>query len=108
MNYTPDDLASTDGKITALDAHDTARRKVLEKLELALNIVQDLEVRLDIKKRWLPDDPEYTSATEYINNRKFIRAIEALEGQVVARLFELSKANLMGTCESFLLVCISF
>jgi hypothetical protein len=103
MNYTPDILASVGGQITTSDVHDSTRRKALEKLELALNTVQDLETRLGIEQRWSPENPEYVSATEYVNNRKFIRVVETLEGQVVARLFELSKANLMGTCEPFLL-----
>lgn len=85
-------------------AGETARRRAAEKQQLALNIVQDLEERLGIDRRWTPDHPEFQAATAYIDNRKFIRAVETLEGQVVARLFELSKANLMGTCECDTLV----
>jgi hypothetical protein len=42
-------------------------------------------------------DPEYQRAHQYLKNREFIRAVEALEGLVVQRLFELAKANLSGT-----------
>ncbi|KAF8481387.1 hypothetical protein JB92DRAFT_3272034, partial [Gautieria morchelliformis] len=42
--------------------------------------------------------PAYQEAAAYINNQRFIRVVEQLEGLVVAQLFELAKANLMGTC----------
>lgn len=41
--------------------------------------------------------PQYQDAVKYVKNREFIRAVEVLEGLVVQRLFELSKANLAST-----------
>lgn len=71
----------------------------MQKVELHLNAVQDIEQRLGIQDRWTAIHPEYQNTLDYINNRKFIRAVEKLEGLVVQRLFELSKANLSGTGE---------
>jgi hypothetical protein len=36
-------------------------------------------------------------AVQYSQERHFIRSVEELEGLVVRRLFEMSKANLAGT-----------
>ncbi|KAF8497296.1 hypothetical protein JB92DRAFT_3224434 [Gautieria morchelliformis] len=70
----------------------------LRKLELAMNVVEDIERRLGLNKRWTHEHPAYQEAAAYINNQHFTRVVEQLEGLVVARLFELAKANLMGTC----------
>ena len=34
---------------------------------------------------------------EYVNNRKFVRVVEELQGLVVSRLMELDKMNLAGS-----------
>ncbi|KAF8513890.1 hypothetical protein JB92DRAFT_2551894, partial [Gautieria morchelliformis] len=63
-----------------------------------MNVVQDLECWLGLDEWWTCQHREYQEAVAYINNQEFMHAIEQLEGPVVARLFELAKANLMGTC----------
>ncbi|KAF8126588.1 hypothetical protein EV363DRAFT_1401744 [Boletus edulis] len=73
--------------------YSSARRKY----ELQLNVVEHFERQHGIETRWSPDDPEYVGAAEYAKHRNFIRVVEELEGLVVQRLFELSKANLAGT-----------
>ncbi|KAF8461318.1 hypothetical protein JB92DRAFT_2777964, partial [Gautieria morchelliformis] len=50
-----------------------------------------------LNERWTHEHPAYQEAAAYINNQCFIRVVEQLEGLVVAWLFELAKANLMGT-----------
>ncbi|KAG1884479.1 hypothetical protein F4604DRAFT_1878778 [Suillus subluteus] len=40
---------------------------------------------------------EYTLALQYLRECHFVRIVEELEGLVIQRLFELSKANLAGT-----------
>ena len=62
-----------------------------------MNRADDIERQLKIEKRWSSEDPRYLEALKYINNRTFIGAVERLEGLVVQRLFELSKANLAAT-----------
>jgi hypothetical protein len=62
-----------------------------------MNRADEIERQLKIEKRWSAEDPHYLDALKYINNRTFIGAVERLEGLVVQRLFELSKANLAAT-----------
>ena len=64
-----------------------------------MNRADDTEHQLGVESRWTSDDPRYVEALTYVNNRTFIRAVEHLEGLVVQRLFELSKANLATTGE---------
>ena len=62
-----------------------------------MNHANETERQLGIEERWTSEDPRYADALNYINNRTFICAVEHLEGLVVQRLFELSKANLAAT-----------
>ncbi|KAG1745370.1 uncharacterized protein EDB91DRAFT_1080299 [Suillus paluster] len=57
----------------------------------------DLEHRLGLTEHWTPRDPEYQEALEYLNNNRFVHAVQRLEGLVVQRLFKLAKANLAST-----------
>ncbi|THG98024.1 hypothetical protein EW026_g4083 [Hermanssonia centrifuga] len=70
-----------------------AHRRVL----MAMTAVEDLEALLKVKERWSESSNEYRAVVDYINQREFIRTVCELEGLVVQRLFELSKANLAGT-----------
>ncbi len=71
--------------------------KARNRLEIAERAVDTIERTLNISTRWTEDSDEYREARVYVQNRKFIRAVEELERLVVQRLFELSKANLAGT-----------
>jgi hypothetical protein len=71
------------------------------KYELQLNVVEHFEWQHGIQTRWSPDDPEYVAVQEYAKHCTFICVVEELEGLVVQRLFELSKANLAGTSSYF-------
>ncbi len=64
---------------------------------MAMTAVEDLEALLQVEERWSENCKEYLAALDYINRREFIRAVCELEGLVIQRLFELSKANLAGT-----------
>ncbi|KAG2135775.1 hypothetical protein DEU56DRAFT_737641 [Suillus clintonianus] len=75
----------------------TARCHAIENYDKDLKVVQELEVKLGVVRRWTPDDPEWMDAGRLVANRKFQRALDALEGLVVARIFELSKMNRAGT-----------
>ena len=66
-----------------------------------MNHADDIERQLKIEERWSAEDPRYMDALKFINNRTFIGAVERLEGLVVQRLFELSKANLAATGACF-------
>ncbi|KAI0043066.1 hypothetical protein FA95DRAFT_1631889 [Auriscalpium vulgare] len=85
------------GSPATVKAKELERRSAHRKLLLAQNVADDLERRLAIEERWTPERPEYIAVRDYIGKRKFIRAVETLEGLVVQRLFELAKANISGT-----------
>lgn len=59
----------------------------------------ETEQQLGIDTCWTTDNPRYIQALSVINNHAFIHVVEHLEGLVVHRLFELSKANLASTGE---------
>lgn len=56
-----------------------------------------METVMAIDRRWETSDREYKEALEYINTRKYRRALERLHKLVVQRLFELHKMNLSNT-----------
>ncbi|KAG1847037.1 hypothetical protein F4604DRAFT_1884071 [Suillus subluteus] len=69
---------------------ETARRHAIKNYEKDLKMVQELEGKLDINQEW-------RDTGCLVANRKFQRALDHLEGLVVARIFELSKMNQAGT-----------
>ncbi|KAG1794530.1 uncharacterized protein HD556DRAFT_1442718 [Suillus plorans] len=101
LMYTPANFTRTSGlNATARNnsrAFESEHASVLHKYELQLNVVEDFEHRHSIMEWWLPHDPKYVQAVRYSQERQFICSVEELEGLVVWRLFELSKANLAGT-----------
>ncbi|KAI5987307.1 hypothetical protein EDD15DRAFT_2173852, partial [Pisolithus albus] len=72
------------------------RRHVLENYEKDLACVQELERKLNIDMCWKPEDAEWQHAGRLVANREYQRALDRLEGLVVARIFELSKMNRAG------------
>jgi hypothetical protein len=72
-------------------------RKLLDnRLDRAEIAVADVERLLGIRERWKSSDDEYQSTLKYIDNKKFVRTAEEIEGLVVSRLMELEKANVSG------------
>ncbi|KAF8479455.1 hypothetical protein JB92DRAFT_3277834 [Gautieria morchelliformis] len=59
--------------------------------------LQDVESQLDVGERWTTDSPAYQQTVEYLNIRNYQLAVDKLEGLVVQRLFELTKANVSQT-----------
>ncbi|KAJ7664832.1 hypothetical protein B0H14DRAFT_3696647 [Mycena olivaceomarginata] len=62
-----------------------------------LATVQDLELRLGIETRWVAGGEEWAKAALMVKNRSYQRALDQLQGLVVARMFELAKMNMSGT-----------
>lgn len=62
-----------------------------------------LEANLGIVETWTHESADYIHTQDYIKNRKYLRAVDALEVLVVQRLFELTKLNHSGTGISFYL-----
>ena len=77
--------------------NETLQRHVQESYDKDLLIVQELERKLSITRRWVPEDEEWQSAGRLVASREYRRALDNLEGLVVARLFELTKMNRAGT-----------
>jgi hypothetical protein len=76
---------------------ETAWRHTLEQYEKDLRVAQDLEVQLCIVKRWEQGSPEWQHASELVSMRRYQRALDHLEGLIVARMFELTKMNVSQT-----------
>ena len=70
------------------------RRQLIEKHDNCLNCVHELERRLHIVKPWVAGSEEWLAARKKVEHRDYRRALDALEGLVVSRLFELSKMNM--------------
>jgi hypothetical protein len=85
---------STQANAKLLEAEQTRSHR---RLLAHMNHADEIERQLQIEERWSAEDPRYLDALKYINDRTFIGAVERLEGLVVQRLFELSKANLAAT-----------
>ncbi|EGO28854.1 hypothetical protein SERLADRAFT_406236 [Serpula lacrymans var. lacrymans S7.9] len=65
----------------------------LEKYKKILEAVHVLEVKLQVVRHWTPDDPEWQCAGRLVAMQKYQRALDRLEGLVVACMFELTKMN---------------
>ncbi|KAJ7067709.1 hypothetical protein B0H15DRAFT_794140 [Mycena belliarum] len=73
------------------------RRHAIELHQHILLAVQDLEVRMGLAHRWVPDSEEWREAAIMVQRRRYQRALDELQGLIVARLFELTKMNMSGT-----------
>ncbi|KAG2750988.1 hypothetical protein P692DRAFT_20727652, partial [Suillus brevipes Sb2] len=101
LTYMPASYTSSSGLTSqARRSSKNAEAELLatsRRLRLQMNVVEDFERRHGIDQRWEVSDPRYHQAREYSGQRHFVRVVEELEGLVVQRMFELSKANLSGT-----------
>jgi hypothetical protein len=78
---------------------ETARRHARETHEKDLRAVQNMEMKMGIVERWVPDSLEWKAAAEKVLMRRYQRCIDSLEGLIVARMFELTKMNMSQTGE---------
>lgn len=76
---------------------ETERRQALEKYEKNRELAFDLERKLGIVVRWTRGSVEWEHAKNLVANRKYQRALDHLEGLIVARMFELTKMNMSQT-----------
>ncbi|KAI6143575.1 hypothetical protein BKA82DRAFT_4331131 [Pisolithus tinctorius] len=91
------DAASPRSDSSATRKAETVRRHAQENYEKDLKAVQELEGRLEITRRWVPEDEEWQAAARLVANRKYQWALDNVERLVVSRIFELSKMNQSGT-----------
>ena len=101
LNLTEHEFASGVADQTVKESkHETLNRKLRAislQIDCATHSVDAIEKGLCIETRWKRDDAEYVKMLEYIDNRKFVRIVEELQGLVVSRLMELDKMNLAGS-----------
>lgn len=105
----PDPSATNyESDATATRRLEAQRRHAMELYEKILISVQELEARLGIHPRWLPGSEEWNEAAILVGRRRYQRALDQLQGLIIARIFELTKMNMSGTgAFSFLLnVCL--
>ncbi|KAG2341488.1 hypothetical protein BDR05DRAFT_976866 [Suillus weaverae] len=95
-SFTPNSGLSISASQATKQGH-AARHAAERRLQVQINVVEDLEIHLGVSKRWTPDHEEYVKALEYSRCRHFVHAVEELESLVVQCLFKLSKANLAST-----------
>ncbi|KAI0052975.1 hypothetical protein FA95DRAFT_1482424 [Auriscalpium vulgare] len=76
---------------------ETARRQAIARNVKAIEVVDELELRMGIKDRWLPKGVPWLRAQKKVALRTYRKAVDALEALVVARIFELSKMNMAQT-----------
>jgi hypothetical protein len=72
---------------------ETRRRHAIENRDKDLATVQALEMRMGVTERWIRGSAESHEAARLLHMRKYQRALDVLEGLVVARVFELNKMN---------------
>lgn len=72
---------------------ETARRHAIETHDRDLRAVQALELKLEIPRHWTSEDAEWQEAGRLVAMCKYQRALDVLEGLIVARMFELTKMN---------------
>jgi len=82
---------------------ETARRHAQEIERKDLLIVHDLEKKLNITRRWKPEDQEWKETAIMVGKRRYQRCLDSLEGLIVARMFELTKMNMSQTGECLVL-----
>ena len=80
---------------------ETERRHAVERRDKTLLQVQDLERRLEIQVRWTPESDEWQAAAVLVDERRYRRALDELQGLVISRLLELAKVNMAGTGATF-------
>lgn len=73
------------------------RRALTEQRDNLMLEIAELEVALNITRRWQPSDAAYAETNQYIATRKYRLALAKLQGLVIQRLFELQKMNLAQT-----------
>ncbi|KAF8166410.1 hypothetical protein K438DRAFT_1775096 [Mycena galopus ATCC 62051] len=70
-----------------------ARRHAKEKMDRDLDTVQELEEKLEISERWTTESPKWMTTVAEIKQKKYQKALDAVELLVVERIFELTKMN---------------
>jgi hypothetical protein len=66
-----------------------------------LAAVQELEEKLEISDRWTTESPKWMTTVAEIKQKKYQKALDAVELLVVEQIFELTKMNQSQTGKCF-------
>ncbi|KAF6751976.1 hypothetical protein DFP72DRAFT_1033987 [Ephemerocybe angulata] len=88
---------SKPGRAKGRKSPEAQRRAAQENVDRTLRVVQDLEIKLDIKIRWTADSDEWKKEEARVARRTYQRCLDELERLIVSRMFELTKMNMSGT-----------
>ncbi|KAK1232405.1 hypothetical protein PQX77_004435 [Marasmius sp. AFHP31] len=94
LTTTPDTFGTTHDQTRHIEAQH--RHSLEQRNDLKLD-VQALELKLGIKDRWIVGTAQWERVKKLANMAEFQKAVDKLEGLIVARLFELTKMNMSGT-----------
>ncbi|KAF9028412.1 hypothetical protein BDP27DRAFT_1536130 [Rhodocollybia butyracea] len=97
IQYTPDNISQAFTNADQTRRLETQRRHAIENRDDLKKEVHVLEMQLGIKTRWIPGSAEWERTKQLVSTAKFQRALDKLEGLIVARLFELTKLNMSRT-----------
>ncbi|KAJ7104929.1 hypothetical protein C8R44DRAFT_639760, partial [Mycena epipterygia] len=81
-------------------AHWNSKCHARESYEKALEAVQEMERKMEIVTRWVPEGAKWRQAATLVSTRCYRLCVDKLELLVVKRLFELTKMNMSQTGES--------
>ncbi|KAI1798020.1 hypothetical protein LXA43DRAFT_875758 [Ganoderma leucocontextum] len=85
------------GDLSATRKLERERRDLKDRIQQLNTELLRMEGNLPLRRRWEPDDPEYSAALKYLATRKYQQALGRLQRLVIQRLFELQKMNLSHT-----------
>jgi hypothetical protein len=76
---------------------ETKLRHATENVARDAEAVQHVELMLDIQVPWTKTSEEWKAAVVLVAKRRYQRCLDALEGLIVSRMFELTKMNMSQT-----------
>ncbi|KAK7457914.1 hypothetical protein VKT23_010261 [Stygiomarasmius scandens] len=88
--------AKTEKQLAAVKLDREIRRAQEKRLAL-LDDLQLSEARLKVERRWKKDSEEWRKAEKMVQEHRYQKALDKLEGLIIARMFELQRLNLAGT-----------
>lgn len=72
-------------------------RNELENQQKLINDIQLLEWKLEIECRWVSGSEQWEAAKKLVREAVYRKALDKLEGLLVARIFEMTRLNVAGT-----------
>ncbi|KAF9071158.1 hypothetical protein BDP27DRAFT_1219440, partial [Rhodocollybia butyracea] len=97
IQYTPDNISQAFTNADQARRLETQRRHAIKNHDNLKKEVHVLEMQLGIKTRWIPGSAEWERTKQLVSTAKFQRALDKLEGLIIAWLFELTKLNMSRT-----------